>query len=135
MQEPVCISTWNCYIRKPDTQSSCNQGTSSRLLLWFFLQTGRMESDMGCRPLGRRALSAEEEAKAGRFFLGFLWSPRPSVRWQSLTWVCALCQRYVHLHSGKGPCLNGGFGVGWPTIRSSSMPHMGRCPMGQTLLG
>lgn len=80
---------------------------------------------------------AEERAAAGGFPLGFHWSPRPSGRLAEphlagfVHRVSAMCP-----HRGKGLCLNGGFGVGWPPIRSCPVPHVGRGSMGrQAFLG
>ena len=39
----VYLSISSSYIRRPDMQSSCHWGPSSRLLVWFFLWTARRE--------------------------------------------------------------------------------------------
>lgn len=54
------------------------------------------------------------------FSPGFCWFPRPAGQVaEPRLGLCALCQWCVSLHSGKGPCLNCGFGLGCSTVKSS----------------
>lgn len=75
-----------------------------------------------------------KEAEAGGFSLGFPWSPSPSGGCQSLIGLCAVS---AMCSSAQWEASLSEWWV-WgevPTLRPSPVPRVGRCSMGQTLLG